>query len=141
MNKKCKPNRVKDGDTLEVYVPSEHHIEVRLVGIDAPETTQSWGVRSAEILRKLVYGRQSEMLDLVVLGTDSYGRAIAELWDGDLFINAELVRQGLAWYSDKSAASSRNASLIEAAETEAKENGLGMWSTSNPPIPPWKFRS
>jgi endonuclease YncB( thermonuclease family) len=140
MNRKtpCRPNRVKDGDTLEVFATeAEHHIEVRLVGIDSPESDQAWGTRSAEYLRKLAYEAQN--LNLFVLKIDPYGRAIAELWDGDCFINAELVRQGLAWYSPRSAISTANAAWIKEAEDEAKKKRLGVWSESHP-IPPWKFR-
>jgi hypothetical protein len=68
----------------------------------------------------LAYFRQSDTLSVKVVGTDQQERVLAEVWDGEWCINAEMVKQGLATYDVVSAAISANGVLLETAEALAK---------------------
>lgn len=89
--------RVIDGDTIEL----ENGERVRYIGIDTPETVhplkavQFMGKDASEFNRKLVEGKDVR-LEYDVQRTDKYGRTLAYVYLGDLFVNAELVKQGYA---------------------------------------------
>jgi endonuclease YncB( thermonuclease family) len=90
---------VIDGDTLSIGAT-----HVRLEGIDAPETAQtcgrarlgSWacGQAAADALEKLVSGRR---VACEAKGHDKYERVLGVCLVDGRDINAEMVRQGLAW--------------------------------------------
>ncbi len=86
---------VSDGDT--VWVQPLHGGEVhkvRLLGIDAPEICQNWGVQSREALRTVLLGQTVE-----VQGhhRDTYGRLLAQLSRQGYDVGAWMVAQGHAW--------------------------------------------
>ena len=119
------PARAVDGDTLEVAGK-----RVRLFGVDAPESDQtcqkdgaSWtcGQAATEQLSNLVEGRQVECSGA---GVDQYGRLLAVCSVGPEQLNKVMVEQGWAvayrQYSDD----------YSAAELYAKNNHLGIWSST-----------
>ena len=92
--------RVIDGDTIEVRI-GRRRDEVRYIGVDTPETVkpgtpvQCFGPRASSFNHGLLEGRRVRL----VLGAerrDVYGRLLAYVHLGRLFVNAELVRRGLA---------------------------------------------
>ena len=85
--------RVKDGDSL-VVDSNGREVEVRLADIDTPEFNQPRGDEAREALRSLVDGKE---VRLELIGGDAYRRIVAHVFVGDLDVNAELVRRGLAW--------------------------------------------
>jgi endonuclease YncB( thermonuclease family) len=127
--------RVIDGDTLVVG-----DTRVRLEGIDAPEAGQtcaaergnSWacGQIATRELTALVDGKYVRCESGE---TDKYGRALAVCWVGNLEINAEMVRRGLAW------AFVRYSSRLVNVEADARKRGIGIWQASNEPA--WAFRA
>jgi endonuclease YncB( thermonuclease family) len=114
---------VVDGDTIDVAGR-----RIRLEGIDAPETGQTCERRNREpwacgtdatgLLLQLV-GRAE--IACVVRGSDVYGRALATCYNNGRDINAEMVRQGLAW------AFVKYSSTYVAEEAAARRSGLGIW--------------
>ena len=89
--------RVVDGDTIVL----ESGERVRYIGVDAPESRhlrmpiEPFAVEAAEFNRKMVEGKQ------VYLITDEepedrYGRLLAYIFVGDVFVNARLVSEGYA---------------------------------------------
>jgi micrococcal nuclease len=92
-----KVTRVIDGDTIEL----ENGDRVRYIGVDTPETVhpskavQFMGKEASEFNRKLVEGKDVR-LEYDVKKTDKYGRTLAYVYVGDLFVNAELVKRGYA---------------------------------------------
>ena len=84
---------VADGDSITVLRDREQ-VKVRLVDIDAPERAQPFGNRSKQALEALVKGQ--EVL-VVEHGHDRYHRTLGRIYRGDLGVNAEEVRQGMAW--------------------------------------------
>lgn len=122
---------VADGDTITV-LRERVQVKVRLVEIDAPEKAQAFGNRSRQALAALVHGQ--EVL-VVEHGLDRYGRTLGRIYLGDLDVNADQVRQGMAWVYRKYA---KDASLIP-IEAEARAERRGLWSDPEP-VPPWEWR-
>src|SRR6185369_1733415 len=85
--------RVKDGDSLVVKVQGVA-MEIRLAAIDAPELDQPYGRNAKQELVSLASGAQ---LVIKPLDTDRYGRTVAQVWNGNTHLNAELVKRGAAW--------------------------------------------
>jgi endonuclease YncB( thermonuclease family) len=84
---------VADGDSITVLRGREQ-VKVRLVDIDAPEKAQPFGNRSKQALEVLVKGQ--EVL-VVERGQDKYHRTLGKIYRGDIDVNTEQVRQGMAW--------------------------------------------
>src|SRR5215470_4473542 len=82
--------RVKDGDSLVVKVQGVA-MEFRLAEIDAPEHDQPYGEQAKRDLVALAKGQQ---LVLAPLDTDGYGRTVAYIWNGDKYLNEEMVKRG-----------------------------------------------
>jgi endonuclease YncB( thermonuclease family) len=125
---------VTDGDTVTVLTPTERQVKVRLAEIDTPEGNQPYGTRAKQALSGFVFGHT---VRVIVVGTDRYGRTIGHVYVGDLDVNAEMVRSGMAWvYREYN----RDPSLL-ALEKEAKEAGRGLWDLPEAQrIPPWEWR-
>ena len=127
------PARVIDGDTI--VIAGRH---IRLFGIDAPESKQlcddGWdaGVQSS---RHLV-----ELLNLVSVhceqkDIDKYGRSIGICQQDGVDINAQMVRDGMAWAYTKYSA------RYVAQEDEAKRTGRGVHSAGRHCELPWRWRA
>jgi micrococcal nuclease len=98
---------VVDGDTIDVRMPGGGEDTVRYIGIDTPETVkpdtpvQCGGPEAHDANEGLVGGRTVTLRFDAEL-RDVYGRLLAYVYlprgDGrrPLFVNAELVRRGLA---------------------------------------------
>jgi len=125
--------KVADGDTITILVDREQ-VRVRLANIDTPERKQPWGRRAKQALADLVAGKQVEV---EVLDTDRYGRAIGLVRVGGIKANRALVNDGHAWVYPRY---NRDPDL-PGIEAEARADRRGLWSL--PPaerIPPWKWR-
>jgi len=60
---------------------------------------------------------------------DRYGRTVAEIFLGESFINAEMVKEGHAWHYRRYSGNCRNRGAIVEAAQETELTGT----------PPWKF--
>ena len=75
--------------------------DVRYIGVDTPETVkpdtpvQCFGPRASHFDHRLVEGRRVRLV-FGVERRDVYGRLLAYVYLGRRFVNAELVRRGLA---------------------------------------------
>lgn len=85
---------VIDGDTVDVLSPDRKMTRCRLYGIDAPEKGQPVGQAAKKALSDLTYRKT---LDVRVVDTDRYGRAICRLTLAGVDINREQVGRGMAW--------------------------------------------
>jgi micrococcal nuclease len=103
-----KVTHVVDGDTIDVSMPDGDEETVRYIGIDTPETVkpdtpvQCGGPRAHAVNERLVGGR-TVTLRFDAERRDVYGRLLAYVHlpragpgGRPLFVNAELVRRGLA---------------------------------------------
>jgi micrococcal nuclease len=100
--------RVIDGDTIVVRLPGGDTEDVRYIGMDTPETVkpgtpvQCFGPEAHEANERLVDGR-TVTLRFDAERRDLYGRLLAYVFlpgarpgRRPLFVNADLVRRGLA---------------------------------------------
>lgn len=123
---------VTDGDTIKVLVNKETVI-VRLEGIDAPESKQSFGNKSKEALARLV---ADKIVTVKKTGVDKYKRTLGIVMVKDVDANAKQVEDGWAWHFKKYNDEERLAKLEEAAR-KAKR---GLWAEENP-LAPWEYRA
>ena len=123
------------GDTIEVRLGGRRD-EVRDIGIDTPETVkpgtpvQCFGHRASAFNDRLTEG---EVVRLVfgVERRDAYGRLLAYVHAGPTFVNAALVRRGLA-RSLTIAPNDRFAPLFRRLEHRAAIAGRGLWGGCPP---------
>ncbi len=123
---------VADGDTISV-MRYKKPIKIRLYGVDCPERGQDFGAKAKQFTSIMVFGKQAR---IDPIDEDRYGRVVAWVWIGDVSLNRELIRQGLAWYYRRYAPTAFDLFRLE---TEAKAKGIGLWSLPKP-TPPWEFR-
>lgn len=117
--------KVVDGDTIVI----EGGYEVRYIGIDTPEVhprVEAFGMEAWQTNRQLVGGKEVR-LERDVSETDRYGRLLRYVYVGDTFVNAELVRQGLA-RAKAYPPDTRHQNYLEQMEAEARQAGRGMWA-------------
>jgi len=122
---------VTDGDTFHAtYLGKDERI--RLIGVDTPEV--SWyggqagcyGEEAGLYLRGRLVGA-SVRLEFDKEKRDRYERLLACVYLGDELVNLTLLRLGYAT-ADPVPPDTRMAPDFEAAQKEAKEARLGLWS-------------
>jgi micrococcal nuclease len=127
--------RAVDGDTIEARVGGEVE-DVRYIGVDTPETVkpgapvQCFGPRASSFNHRLVEGRRVRLV-FGVERRDDYGRLLAYVRLGRRFVNAELVRRGLA-RSLTIPPNDRFAPLFQRLELRAARAGRGLWGACPP---------
>ncbi len=126
-SKLIKVKEVIDGDTI-VLQSGEH---VRYIGIDTPEREQPFYQEAKELNQKLVEGKEIR-IEFDVQKKDKYGRTLAYVYVGEAFVNAELVRNGLAnLYTVPP--NVKHTEYFLKLQSEAKEKKLGIWSEVKKP--------
>ena len=122
--------RVVDGDTVEVRLGGSEE-DVRYIGVDTPETVkpetpvQCFGPQASEFNHRLVEGRRVRL----VFGAerrDVYGRLLAYVYLDGRFVNAELLRRGLA-RTLTIPPNDRFAGRFKRLEIAAARAGRGLW--------------
>lgn len=121
--------RVIDGDTIEI----ENDVTIRLMGIDAPERDECFFAEATAFVESaLVEGHVRLRKDIT--GSDIYDRLLRYVYvpanvpsDSDEFLNYELVRKGFA-RADVRAPDTQYRDLLNTAEIEARNDGLGGWA-------------
>lgn len=141
---KAKVIGITDGDTIKVLQttpcdsphcdPVKIQHKVRLAEIDTPERRQPFGSRAKNMLSDLVFG---QTVALRVIDKDRYGRLVAQVYVGDLWVNGEMVKMGGAWVYRKYASTPDIMDL----EGEARAHKRGLWSLDeSEKVPPWEWR-
>lgn len=143
----CLVVAVLDGDSLVCKTPEQQKIQVRLVGIDAPEYKQAYSKRAREALSRITLNRQAR---LECVKTDQYKRRVCKVFvqpescprcGKTLDAGLALLTQGMAWwyrhYANEQPPEDRGA--YEFAEREARAKRVGLWRHRNP-VPPWEWR-
>ena len=127
--------RVIDGDTIIVAGPGGAVEDVRLLGIDTPETVDPrrpvgcYGPQASAYAKRLLTGRHVTLRYDREL-RDRYGRFLAYVWlsgSKPVFVNARLVALGYA-RSYPFPPNTAHASLFAALERRAALAGAGVWS-------------
>ncbi|MEJ7623747.1 MAG: thermonuclease family protein [Pyrinomonadaceae bacterium] len=128
---------ITDGDTIKLLTEGKQ-ITVRLAGIDAPERTQAFGNKAKQKLSDMIFGKIVAVRSSKI---DKYGRTIGQIFEGETDVNLEMVKAGLAWHYKRyeREQSPADRGLYSKAETAARAERLGLWSTPAPQAP-WEFR-
>ena len=118
-----------DGATIRVRFGGSEYA-VRYVGIEVPDRGAPLARRATRTNAELVEG-QRLWLELDVSQTDEFDQLLRHVWLHQhgrwLLVNAELVRLGLA-RAVSYPPDTRYDVLYAAAQAEAQEAGLGIWS-------------
>ena len=121
----AKVTQVTDGDTIVIADGSR----VRYIGIDTPEVypkPEAFGIEAWQANCELVEGK-TVRLERDISDTDRYGRLLRYVYVDNIFVNAELVRRGLA-YAKAYPPDTKHHDYLEELETEAREAGRGIWA-------------
>ncbi len=120
--------RVIDGDTIEV----DGRERVRYIGIDTPELNhprkgrEPFGPEAREFNKRLV-GDMYVTLEFDKEIRDKYGRLLAYVYCGDTFVNAEILKAGLA-RTLMIPPNIRYAVQFSTIQQTAKELKKGLWA-------------
>jgi endonuclease YncB( thermonuclease family) len=137
---------VVDGDTLDIKVPDGENsrTQIRLLGIDAPETrsqnpvVRAQGEKAAEFVKKLALGKRATVyLDKANETRGKYGRLLAyiKLADGT-FLNETLLTEGYA-YADLRFRHSLSYKY-RGLEIPARSQKKGLWENpTREQLPEW----
>lgn len=131
--------RVCDGDTIWVRRGMfRRRLKLRLIGMDAPESEQRFGLAAEKALSGYALGKTVRVTSI---GTDRYGRWVSRVHVGGLDLSEAMIAQGLAWpyYAYFKNLTSAERSAYKTAFNAAKTAGIGLWQ-DNRPEPPWNWR-
>lgn len=113
--------KVFDGDTIEI----NYKEKIRYIGINAPEKGQPFSSKSLLKNQELVSGKKVR-LELDVQTKDRYRRTLAYVFIGDIFVNQEMVKEGLA-VSETIQPNVKYQKEILEAQKRARESCIGVW--------------
>ncbi|MEW6087964.1 MAG: thermonuclease family protein [bacterium] len=132
-----------DGDTIEL----EDGRIVRYIGLDTPETRirredstwlyqpEDYAEKAREFNRRLVEGKIVR-LEYDMVQVDKYNRVLAYVFAGNIFVNAELIKQGYAMLYTIPP-NIKYTELFIKLQKEARENKRGLWEeVSDEPVLP-----
>lgn len=130
--------RVIDGDTVEVLIDGAQSERIRLIGIDAPESSQEYGTTSAETLERCIADKR---VSIVYKEKDQYERILGKVVAGNTDCNFYQVGVGSAWhykqYQDEQPNDDKFA--YSDAEKVARMHSQGLWQSPEPQEP-WEYR-
>lgn len=135
-----KVTRVVDGDTVEVTMPNGQTEDVRLIGVDTPETVhptkgeQPYGREASNFTKEHLAG-QTVFLETDVEERDRYGRLLAYVYlPNGVMYNAVLVDEGYAQMATFPP-NVRYVEVFKALQTAAREGNRGLWGLSGEQTP------
>ena len=139
-----KVTRVTDGDTINVVGNGKDEI-IRLVGIDAPETSkkkrqpgQPCSQKSTKYLARLVLNK---MVNIKSYGQNRYGSTMGVIYLNDINVDLEIIKVGLAEVYRGSPASEIDMDSYWKAEKNAKIADRAMWVLGDKYVSPREWRN
>lgn len=120
---------VIDGDSFKIA----NKQTIRLASLDAPEDEFCMGAEATKALTKKILGKRVILRDVK---TDIYRRILALVYVNGELVNEYMIRGGFAVTTREAIDENEN---VSAANTNARENHLGVYSTEcfqkDPPNP------
>ena len=86
---------ISDGDTIHVLTNDKKKYKIRLNGIDAPESSQDYGNKSKENLKRYIYNKD---VTVTYNSKDQYDRLLGTVYLNKQDINLQQIKDGYAWY-------------------------------------------
>lgn len=130
--------RVIDGDTIEVLPKNKRSERIRLLGIDAPESSQAYGQHSKQSLQQCINNKE---VTIEWNQRDRYSRMIGKVLAEGVDCNLQQVENGMAWhykyYANQQSVNDRK--TYSSSEKTAQRKKLGLWADPNP-INPYHYR-
>jgi len=128
---------VIDGDSLEVVIDGKI-TEVRLIGIDAPEWGQEFGLEAKSFALHFCLGKELQ-LEYDKDRHDRYRRTLAYVYvDGEM-LNEAIVRAGLALAFAYKPNTWHQAQLFQ-AQADARAEERGFWRNGGLELTPSQWR-
>ena len=129
--------KVVDGDTIDVYMAGKNE-RLRLVGMDTPEVVdprkpvQCYGREASAEGHTLLENQWVRLEYDPIAGTyDKYGRMLAYVFRLDgLFYNEFMIAHGYAHEYTYKSQHYKYQAEFKSAETSAKKESAGFWSSS-----------
>lgn len=126
------PTRLADGDSFELRWidepgPQVQRDEVRLLGINAPESGSCFGADAGRFLRDL-FDEHTILVEIVETEDGGFGRQISNVWvdtEPALLVNVAMVEAGMAIALT---GDGRYAELIATAQKRAISAEAGLWN-------------
>jgi endonuclease YncB( thermonuclease family) len=135
--------RVYDGDTLKA-VRNNTEIEVRLVGIDAPENSRKEGQIGQPYCKKATMYLGALVLnktvDIEIYGQNRLGQTLGVVYTGGKNINLEMLKGGFAEVYRGKTAEDLDLQPYWEAEKEAKKALRGIWELRDQYFSPKDWR-
>jgi micrococcal nuclease len=123
--------RVVDGDTLLL----DNGARIRLIGVNTPETVkpnspvEPFGPEASQFTKRFIADGGGEVrLQFDRERVDRHGRFLAYVYVGDLLLNEELIRAGLARAEPQYHYSAAMKTRFQRAEADARRSRRGIWS-------------
>ncbi|SDP70036.1 thermonuclease family protein [Desulforhopalus singaporensis] len=126
---------ISGGDTITILDAQQRQHQIRLYGIDCPESKQHFGRAAKRHTSNLAANKTAHVQ---IYDTDRYGRAVGVVTVDDVNINQSLIENGLAWQYHKYC----NAPFCnhwKNIEARVRAQQLGLWKNADP-TPPWQWR-
>jgi micrococcal nuclease len=123
-------DRAISGNTIELSSKQR----VRLIGLDAPSWEQKpWGNAAKERLEAIIQQHNHQFsLELEASDTKAAdGRQYGYLWQNNLLVNEQLIREGHALAVTKYASPHYEQQLVQ-AQSYARLTGVGIWNQEAP---------
>ena len=134
---------IPDANVIRVNLEYGEIIHVGFYGIALPEKDQPFGREAIQRVTILTYGKVVELgfadtkIEDPALNAELYGLSFALVREGDIIVNEELIRSGMAWVDP--ACFMPFCEEWKLLEYEAREARRGLWMDPDP-IPPWEWR-
>lgn len=118
---------ITDGDTLSIELDDGTVADVRLIGIDSPETDECFADEGRLALTALAAPGSRVGVTVDVSDRDQFDRLLRYLWVGGMSVNEELVRRGTS-IARRYPPDIAMADRLDAAQRAARESGFGLWA-------------
>jgi endonuclease YncB( thermonuclease family) len=120
---------VVDGDTIWIKNAMGKREKVRILGIDAPEICQDWGLESKQAIQTFLKNKKVYIQKKA--RRDDYGRLLSSIRSDQIDLGAYMVANGYAWAMRYGRQSHHYTQL----EKQARRKKIGLWGGTKPKKP------
>ncbi|MGH9969591.1 MAG: thermonuclease family protein [Pyrinomonadaceae bacterium] len=128
---------IDDGDTVTI-ICLNRPLKVRLMGIDAPDNNQAYADVARQHLSDLILNK---FVTVQYSSLGAHGLIIGKVFLKEMDVGAQMIRDGVAWFSKDydTSLTEKEREVYAASEVAARNEQRGIWQDKNP-LPPWEFK-